>query len=877
MRTRLLLTSVAAAALFTVVGASAVAQPAGFYESRTPWAVSKVAGDGGRNSYCAMAKQFSQDVILTIARNLNGESSFAIDFQAPRLLPTSIVSVTLDPGAGQQRSYNLQPISSKALVVRLGNDGPFFDAIKKTGFLRFEIDDKSYSFNVADMNAGDMKLDACIASSVMPAAGDTTPSIAAAPAPAVQGQALADDSYRQEINALRASIHDLQAQNAKMATAPTPAPAPVVASTLTPMPAQATPLYAAPVKTATASQINAQSAAPVVDTHVVNALQSENTRLKNELAGLQQVTSHATDQMAALSVEINRLKTEGAGLTAQLAAKQNADAGMMQTARVEIETLKAENVRLLTGSQSQANVVADLQAQLKNLELQNTALTQKTVAAGQFAERMAALEAENNALKTQVSATQAAAAGQQAASADIEKLRRENAGLQAQINQFEMHKTNGSDQLKALDSENRRLKAQISQMEGQVAEISTLRQAVALMAQESKTLAIVRQDVPAPVVAQVAPIQAVKAPQIDIGALQNDIVPQAGGPEPIILADSEAEDQERSLMQSLNAPVQEEEKITVRASEDPYAVIPSQDNFTGYELHEDSVMEEQAPVVAPAAPAPLAATDLAEPAAAAMAVVPPAFEPSPAYVPQTVSAVDTPGLTPSELRVRRRNNMAVIGNAALAAAPVQMELPFAAAPMPVPVMPMQEELARPPVMAASPPPSMPAQPVPQAIAAAPPPPAAPAQGVYQPGVSIQTILSDAGILNGEQVELVSQASDSQQAAYQWKSSDVYGSAVQEPMANESAFDQQVKEYLEKTQARCTGEFAVSPDGTQQVGDRRIDSYEIACISPDVNSSASIVFFSIDGTFTAVAHESPTAQLQTAMEIRDRLVREISGS
>ncbi len=148
---------------------------------------------------------------------------------------------------------------------------------------------------------------------------------------------------------------------------------------------------------------------------------------------------------------------------------------------------------------------------------------------------------------------------------------------------------------------------------------------------------------------------------------------------------------------------------------------------------------------------------------------------------------------------------------------------------------------------------------------------------YQPAFAIQNLLQAARITSGNQVELVQKASDSRKVAYQWNVQDIFGSAEQMAMSDPNQFDALVKQYLEKTQSRCTGDFAVVPDQSIEVHGLRADTYEVACVGGNVNSSASLVFFSKDGTFTSLAHETPTQTMGLAMTLRDKLMSVIKNS
>src|SRR5690606_37687195 len=127
----------------------AFAQKGDVMAPSTAWSVNTVANAAG--PYCTMARQFNQNTVLTIARNEQFETSFALDFQRPVFQPSAVMNVTLDPGAGQQRSYDIKAVSNKAFVTKLGRDDSFFKALERTGLLRVEVNGRSYHFNMSDI------------------------------------------------------------------------------------------------------------------------------------------------------------------------------------------------------------------------------------------------------------------------------------------------------------------------------------------------------------------------------------------------------------------------------------------------------------------------------------------------------------------------------------------------------------------------------------------------------------------------------------------------------------------------------------------------------------------------------------------------------
>ena len=127
----------------------------------TQWAVNKVETAGG-GGYCAVAQRFRPSTILTFARNNADEASFALDFQSAKFRQAEAMEVILDPGAGQQRGFEVYPVSNQAFVIRLGQDGAFFNALDKTGYLRVEFGGNSYNFDLSDVGVGQAKLASCL-------------------------------------------------------------------------------------------------------------------------------------------------------------------------------------------------------------------------------------------------------------------------------------------------------------------------------------------------------------------------------------------------------------------------------------------------------------------------------------------------------------------------------------------------------------------------------------------------------------------------------------------------------------------------------------------------------------------------------------------
>jgi hypothetical protein len=97
------------------------------------WSVSKMANAG--QEYCALSRQYQDDIALTIGQNMTEEYSLALDFQKSKLNVDKPYSITLQPEAGQIRAYEMMPASARAMVIRLGYDDSFVKALERSGEL----------------------------------------------------------------------------------------------------------------------------------------------------------------------------------------------------------------------------------------------------------------------------------------------------------------------------------------------------------------------------------------------------------------------------------------------------------------------------------------------------------------------------------------------------------------------------------------------------------------------------------------------------------------------------------------------------------------------------------------------------------------------
>lgn len=143
------------------------------------WSVSKVdMKQVGSAPYCALNRRFSNGSLVTFARNTNNEISLAMDFPKSTLKTGKTAQVTFDAGAGQRRDFETKPVSERGIVVRMGQDDAFFDAIGQSGQLTIKVDGNELTFAMPDIDTGAQDLSACLGPMTEPAAGELKSSLA---------------------------------------------------------------------------------------------------------------------------------------------------------------------------------------------------------------------------------------------------------------------------------------------------------------------------------------------------------------------------------------------------------------------------------------------------------------------------------------------------------------------------------------------------------------------------------------------------------------------------------------------------------------------------------------------------------------------------
>ncbi len=369
------LLSVSALALLAAAGA-AHAQAPSVLQPKGGWSVTKMdAASNGAGPYCALARQYDKNIIFTLGRNMTDEYSLAVDFQKEQMNPDTAYKLTLSPGAGQQRAFNLMPLSERAMVIRLGWDESFFKALDTSRMLRVGIGDVDYSFNMPDIAAGQKDLQNCI-----DGLKDSAKTAAAEPA----DNSSAGDVLNAEASGAKGFSARKGAEGVIETAEAVPAPK-VVASNVTPLPAGAGPDQPLP---GTSSVDDRALLKQVADLRSDNermqrALNDQRKKLEESYKNAQDSNALAEmeEKIRLLENENKRLNAGGAAgaVTAQAAtgavkaAAETAAAATVTTKEVtlsgidnlELETLRAS---VKKEQEEKARLVAEMAALKRDMQ-----------------------------------------------------------------------------------------------------------------------------------------------------------------------------------------------------------------------------------------------------------------------------------------------------------------------------------------------------------------------------------------------------------------------------------------------------------------------------------------------------------------------------
>ena len=123
------------------------------------WKVGTV--DQGSERYCAMVGTYNNNVVAAFARNPQGLGSLALDFGDAMFTPGKSYDVSLTAEGMSSRSFKGRASTERSLVVQIGQDGSFYDALSKNGTLGVDMSSATLRLDLAKFSDSHKDLVAC--------------------------------------------------------------------------------------------------------------------------------------------------------------------------------------------------------------------------------------------------------------------------------------------------------------------------------------------------------------------------------------------------------------------------------------------------------------------------------------------------------------------------------------------------------------------------------------------------------------------------------------------------------------------------------------------------------------------------------------------
>lgn len=738
------------------------------------WGIQKVDSVDGLSPYCVMSTDFAEGASFSIAQNTDQQASLGFEFANPVFAEAARdgVDIILDPGAGGQVLRRVSPSSENTLVVRIGKDDAFFDALKRTGRLNARIGADKYDFNMPGVYEAKLRLDECLEAIPYRSVNYKDP------------QSYSNDAY------------DAFADE-------TPA---VVSGA-----AQAAPDFVA-----------------------------------IEMPALQETPKAEDRRVTELQEQVSRLSA----LTEQLAQQNMAQQQKMQSGYVPVEMVEAKLALLESSNKAIAGEKSEIEAARIALEKQQIELEKARLDLEQ--KRIDIEKAKEAAAQQRMFDEQRLAAEK----LEAEMMRQKQVEI-AKIEAAARQKEEAAR--KALEMEKLAIASEPAPLSGKNGEQSLLAHARAVLDEPAYYDSILpnnapdvtraRQDYAGDRVADYAPIDDVRMP-VEAGAKVIKAGAAAYKAAPSVDAYAE-ENFADKVERAAQARFGEKSKLAQRPGKtlkptNQY-VLADQADAEPQALH-DGMKPGRKPVRG--GEAGQKAMQDEEFFSELMAE----FEQLESQGSAGAEDIALHSATPEQTRVEPlQPKKSVDGDSMLK--PVHLGDAGAIVREPKPYIPIPK---RSPFAKNA-----------KAFSASHSP-VKTAGGFYKPDFQVQKFLESASVVTPDKVARVDRVSGPEALIHTWRLGNVYGSAEQRPVQNDSDFEKMVEEYLAKTQKRCVGDYAIVPHQAKSTRAARIDSYEIACISKQASSSASLLFVKKAGTFAVFAHEAAVDQMETAMSLRDRL-------
>lgn len=884
------------AVLATLLGCTALSLPlnAEAAVAKTSWAVSRVASSS-LGSYCTMAQKYSDDTVLTLAQNVKGEYSLALDFKDNKFTEGKKQSVSIAIDGGKARSFDTVPQTEKTAVIGIGKDTDFIQKISGAGKLTVKVGSDTSDFGLSEFKAGQSEMGVCIDALQKPAE-PLEKTVTTSPKPVI---------HKNEIAMKTAVVSDSNEPSVEGLLAAMPKPS----ADITPLQEQEEIIPVTPVKSKIA---DSSEKAASLQLEVVS-LREENAKLSRSLA--EQRKAFEERQSNTDGAALNELKEK---LEAAKAENKTLNDQLAQMSAKPVST--KDNTETLKLTESVKALQQENQTLKNQIQIYASAKDSKSV----NADALAKLQAENADLKQVIASLKSAPKEATVASAsddEVNKLRADNRKLNSELDLVKTEKATLQTQAANLqkDLENKQLKMsggswdleqatrRYQESQREIVRLGALLQTQDVKcANEKKDIEYMLFDPAIATKAQISMLNSledqirekdekVKAAEAQLASAKPQPSPDQDAKiaelqKTIALAQTELAEKKQQLadaqtqiqkaqasqtdlaskdkdMAALKADLAQKAQQLADAQSKVQAAQTVQQDLAGktqtlaslqsdLALKTQQLSEAQAKLMAASQKdAELASVktllsqtqaQLAMEQANAQKIDVKAQAQQSAEQAASIAALQLQVQQANQTIIQLQNQISSANQAALRSASTAASL-AAVAPAAAPMV--------------------------QPVNYAPAPVASAAH--FKSIEEFSSLLKNAGISVSGALQQIKGGDPATYRAYSWKTDSLYGSAEMRKVSNAGQFDADVNQYLSRAKARCKGEFAAVPSPVKASGMAQSKAYEIACVSDKSSSSASVLFTYGDQITTIVAHEGRAEAMDLAIDARDKISSKIN--
>ncbi|OFW88236.1 MAG: hypothetical protein A3J37_07830 [Alphaproteobacteria bacterium RIFCSPHIGHO2_12_FULL_45_9] len=846
------------AVLATLLGCTALSLPlnAEAAVAKTSWAVSRVASSS-LGSYCTMAQKYSDDTVLTLAQNVKGEYSLALDFKDNKFTEGKKQSVSIAIDGGKARSFDTVPQTEKTAVIGIGKDTDFIQKISGAGKLTVKVGSDTSDFGLSEFKAGQSEMGVCIDALQKPAE-PLEKTLTTSPKPVI---------HKNEIAMKTAVVSDSNEPSVEGLLAAMPKPS----ADITPLQEQEEIIPVTPVKSKIA---DSSEKAASLQMEVVS-LREENAKLSRSLA--EQRKAFEDRQSNTDGAALNELKEK---LEAAKAENKTLNDQLAQMSAKPVSTKdNTENLKL---TESVKALQQENQTLKNQIQIYASAKDSKSV----NADALAKLQAENADLKQVIASLKSAPKEATVASAsddEVNKLRADNRKLNSELDLVKTEKATLQTQAANLqkDLENKQLKMsggswdleqatrRYQESQREIVRLGALLQTQDVKcANEKKDIEYMLFDPAIATKAQISMLNSledqIKEKDEKVKAAEAQLA--SAKPQPSPDQDAKIAELQKTIAQAQTELAEKKQQLADAQSKVQAAQTVQQDlagkTQTLASLQSDLALktqqlsEAQAKLTAASQKdAELASVktllsqtqaQLAMEQANAQKIDVKAQAQQSAEQAASIAALQLQVQQANQTIIQLQNQISSANQAALRSASTAASL-AAVAPAAAPMV--------------------------QPVNYAPAPVASAAH--FKSIEEFSSLLKNAGISVSGALQQIKGGDPATYRAYSWKTDSLYGSAEMRKVSNAGQFDADVNQYLSRAKARCKGEFAAVPSPVKASGMAQSKAYEIACVSDTSSSSASVLFTYGDQITTIVAHEGRAEAMDLAIDARDKISSKIN--